>query len=775
MNTNSIPQSTLLAATEVVMTAAACRLGSGPAQMAQVLRVIEIAESETQLLAFENGDVIESGYEVHRRRGKSGDQARALTRERDSLVDSERGDFAFSEDEAIEAMGRQALEGLGILQRLKPAEAANRLERALAALEKAPKFASKASGAGVARRSEAAMTALRNAAILLLKVLHRIGSRRLKDRCWKGWETPPRKLAKIGGAQARPPVRADRLKFRNAAVECLRWIEREIGVHGTAEFDQRCAMESAIFLGERSASVFHRPNWEGADLPPIRGLRFDAFRGAVALLTSYLVGTRRSGSADLRYCDVLAPGEKDIHGHVGPCIVLRPGKTVFWLKTSDVDDRTRPSVKAIPAAAYYAIYAPYLEYLKRVIGARADSALFCKRSGEALSDGAMAKVLTEAGQLPGYDTVIPTSHQGRHAAGRHAGYLARIADLEGIPIEYPAEISAADMTEYLLDHEIEADKLGYLGMRDMSVREISSREIIKLAWLSLGDWGLPRKPDIDLFDYAIRRQIAVADAIAEVEAAIEFEDSGESTRKAVERERKRRVELQIAQKKTDDMVSEISLAQLAGCSTESDIMELRSRFDLASSERLSAYRRQAKAEEEMFAALRDSRERVSMRRVELRQLDSELLRAEADEALARSWPRYAVRDAHATSYDVVDTPNWGALAEGIRGATLESTVYVAIRDFITIAEIAAYLGKDPDTIVTWARHASDGEAKGPFLSGRKVLDAALGKKNRRIWIADLASEWVSAHQAWLVQIAAHWPRTWPAKYRCDEYAWKTKP
>lgn len=71
---------------------------------------------------------------------------------------------------------------------------------------------------------------------------------------------------------------------------------------------------------------------------------------------------------------------------------------------------------------------------------------------------------------------------------------------------------------------------------------------------------------------------------------------------------------------------------------------------------------------------------------------------------------------------------------------MESTVYVAIRDFITIAEIAACLGKVPDTIVTWARHASDGEAQGPFFSGRKVLDAALGKKNRRIWIADLASE-----------------------------------
>ena len=775
MNINPIPQSTLLAATEVVMTAADCRQGSGPTQMAQVLRVVEIAESETRLLAFENGDFVKSAYEFHQRRGKAADQARALIRERDSLVDSERGDFAFSEEEAIEAMGRQALEGLGILQRLKPAEAANRLERVLAALEKAPKLASKPSGKGVAKRSEASMTGLRNAAILLLKVLHRIGSRRLKDRCWKGWEAPPRKLAKVGGVQAPPPVRADRLKFRNAAVECLRWIEREIGVPGTAEFDQRCATESAIFLRERSPSVFHRPNWEGADLPPVRGLRFEVFRGTVALLTSYLVGTRRSGAVDLLCCDVLAPGEKDVHGHVGPCIVLRPGKTAFWRKKSDVDGRKRPSVKVIPAEAYFAIYAPYLEYLKCVLGAKPGTALFCTRAGAPLSDGAMARVLTEAGRIPGHDTVIPTSHQGRHAAGRHAGYLARIGDLEGVPIEYPAEISIVDMTEYLLDHEIKADQLGYLGMRDMSVREISSRELIKLAWLSLSDWGLPRKPDIDLFDDAIRRQLAVAASIAEVEAAIEFEESGESTRKVVERERKRRIDLQTAQKNTDDLVGKITLAQLAGCATQSEIVELRSRFDSACSERLSAYARHAKAEEEMLAALRDSRERVSARRVELRQLDAELLRAEADEALARSWPRYAVRDEHATSYDLAATPNWDAIAEGIRGNAMESIVYVAVREFVTIAEIAAYLGKDPDTIVSWARDARGGKAKGPFSAASSVLDAELGKKNRRIWVDDLAIEWIAAHETWLTQITAHWPLTWPAKYRFDEYAWRVNP
>ena len=101
-------------------------------------------------------------------------------------------------------------------------------------------------------------------------------------------------------------------------------------------------------------------------------------------------------------------------------------------------------------------------------------------------------------------------------------------------------------------------------------------------------------------------------------------------------------------------------------------------------------------------------------------------------------------------------------------------MYVPVRDFVTIAELATYLGKDPDTIVTWAKQARDGSAKAPFPAGFDALDAALGKKNRRIWILDLSPEWGKTHLEWLKQIVAHWPPTWPAKYRSDEYAWKAQ-
>jgi hypothetical protein len=774
MKHNPIQHSTLLAATEVVITAVECRQGSGPTQIAQILRVAEIASCEKRLLALETGDFATAMYENHQRRGTAADQARALIKRRESLMDSERLDFALSEEEAVAAFGNQALAAIALVVAMGPVKAAKHLERVLEALERAPKFSSDASAKRVFKRSEATMRGLRNAAILLLKVLHGIGSRRLNDKVWKPWQATPRTLAKFGGVEPPAPERADRLRFRNAAVACLQWIEAEIGTPGTAGFEHRCEMEAGILAGARSGSVFMLPTWEGVEVAPRRGSRFEAFRGCVALLSSYLIGMRRSGSADLLCGDILGPGEIDAHGNVGPCVVLRPGKTKYWRMETDIDGRNRTSAKAIPEDAYFAIYAPHLEYLRLVIGATPETPLFCTRDGAGLSDATMARVITDAGQLPGLPSVLPASHQARHAVGRHARYLARVADLEAMPIEYPAGISVDDMTEFLLDHEIKADKLGYLGMRDTSVRQTSSREIIKLAWLSLGPWGLPRSPDAELFEDAVRRQIAVADAIADVEAAIDHEESGESTRKVIERERRRRNELGICQELVDDVAAEISLTQLTGGADDVDVRRIRARFDSATSQRNDAHRLHVKAEEDMLARLRDSRERTAALRTELRQLDSELLRAKSDEKVARSWPAHAVRDEHAKSYDPVPAPDWDRIADGIRGATTEAAVYVPVRDFVTIAEIATYLGKDPDTIVTWERHARDGKAKGPFSAGTGGFDTSLGKKNRRIWTEDLASDWAATHESWLRQITAHWPATWPAKYQADEFAWKAK-
>ena len=72
------------------------------------------------------------------------------------------------------------------------------------------------------------------------------------------------------------------------------------------------------------------------------------------------------------------------------------------------------------------------------------------------------------------------------------------------------------------------------------------------------------------------------------------------------------------------------------------------------------------------------------------------------------------------------------------------------------------------------RLARHGLAKGPFVGGIDALDAELGKKNRRIWIANLSAEWATTHSEWLRQVATRWPMTWPMKYRSNEYAWSDR-
>ena len=97
-------------------------------------------------------------------------------------------------------------------------------------------------------------------------------------------------------------------------------------------------------------------------------------------------------------------------------------------------------------------------------------------------------------------------------------------------------------------------------------------------------------------------------------------------------------------------------------------------------------------------------------------------------------------------------------------------MYAPVRGFLTIIELSTYLGKDPDTLIRWAGIAAEGRAKGPFPAAFQVLDATLGKKNRRIWLSDLDSKWVADHEQWTALTTSRWPSTWPRKYSTEKFA-----